>query len=131
MRRALLSSVLSLALVGSIAVLAPTALAATTCLPDPGAACAWSANNYLGTKFWGDPSPNNGQRSLFPSAWWNTLHSFKNRSPHTACPMNKLSATTWEYLDLILPTMNDPMLPDKDHRADAVWFGNSAAVDCF
>jgi len=103
--------------------------ASTNCLPNPGAACGWSANNYGGSKIFGDPAPHNGTQDTLSRSNWDKLHSFKNRSYYTACPMNYLGGTTWEYLDLLLPLTNYATLPAGDNKTDAVWFGVSAAVE--
>jgi hypothetical protein len=132
MRRKLIGLVLSGAVAAStLGIAAVTAHAASTCLPNPGAACGWDTINYGGAKIYGNPAPYNGLQDTFTPSNWNRLRSFKNRSSYTACPMNNIGGTTWEYLDLLVPLTNYPNLPLADKKADAVWYGVGPGVSCF
>lgn len=131
MKRKLIGLVMSAAVVVGLSIATLPAQAAPTCLPDPGAACGWDTINFGGAKIYGNPRPVNGGQDTFSPSNWNRLRSFKNRSNLTACPMNNIGGTTWEYLDLLLPNTNYGNLPLADKKADAVWYGVGPGVSCF
>lgn len=131
MRRKAVRFVLFAAVAAATLVTGPVAHATTACLPNPGAACGWSANNYGGTKIYGDPSPGNGTQDTFSTSNWDKLHSFKNATAYAACPMHYIGNNQWVYLDLLVYYTNYPTLPSADYTADAAWFGVSTKVNCF
>jgi hypothetical protein len=131
MRRVVFGLIVSAAVTATLVGLVPAAQATTACLPNPGAACGWSANSYGGTKIYGDPSPGNGTQDTFSSSNWDKLHSFKNETDFAACPMESNGGDSWTYLDLLVYHTNYSSLPSADHDADAVWFGVSTKVNCF
>lgn len=111
-------------------LLTAPAHATSSCLPNPGAACAWDHANYAGAKIYGDPSPTNGTADVFSPSNWDRLRSVKNRSAWPACPVNSLPGGSWQYLDLIPAYSNLANAPLADKTADGMFFGVSPSVNC-